>query len=143
MHAAPSTGRPPPPETKASMRNKLREFRHAGCHPVAALGGGIKMLLLLSLMLITGARASWPPGTVEILGEGTHLEASMHSTLLSDLQEAQAAVSSAVQPGGYPDSSAVVGRLFQMEIPVKRKDGGSKVKVRVDSLILFQSIVCF
>ncbi|XP_062842704.1 dystroglycan [Trichomycterus rosablanca] len=111
------------------MRNKLEEFRDAGCHPVSRLGGRTKVLLLLSLMLITEAQASWPQGAVEVLGDMTQLEASMHSTLLSDLHEVQAAVSSAAQPSGFPDSSAVVGRLFQMPIPIKTTDAGSKVKI--------------
>lgn len=87
------------------------------------------VLLLLTVMLLAESLASSPQGTFEVLGDMAQLEASMHSAVLSDLQETQAAVSAAAQPSGLPDSSAVVGRMFQMQIPTKAKDSGSIVKV--------------
>lgn len=57
----------------------------------------------------------------------------MHSAVLSDLREAEAAVVSVSQPSGFPDSSAVVGRVFQMRVPIKAKDSRGIVKVRGSS----------
>ncbi|KAF5891800.1 dystroglycan-like [Clarias magur] len=110
------------------MRNKLTKFWDAGCCRKLMLGSRTIALLLLTLMLLVEARASSPQGALEVLGDMAQLEASMHSTVLSDLQEAQAVVSAAAQPSGFPDSSAVVGRMFQMHIPTKAKDSGSTVK---------------
>lgn len=77
---------------------------------------------------------------------GRELEASMHSSLLQDFQEvtagirameeavavvtggtAAAAASTATQQNtaatsAFPDSSAVVGRIFQMKVPNKMED---------------------
>ncbi|KAI5607536.1 dystroglycan precursor [Silurus asotus] len=111
------------------MRNKLSKFRDAGCWRMLRLGSRTIALLLLTLMLPAEAQASSPPGTLEVLGDMAQLEASMHSAVLSDLREAQAVASAAVQPRGFPDSSAVVGRMFQMQIPTKAKDTGSTVKI--------------
>lgn len=110
------------------MRNKLSKFRDAGCWLMLRLGSRTIALLLLTVML-PAAQASSPQGTLEVLGDMAQLEASMHSSVLSDLQEAQAVVSAVAQPSGFPDSSAVVGRMFQMQIPIKAKDSGSIVKV--------------
>ncbi|XP_022537937.2 dystroglycan isoform X1 [Astyanax mexicanus] len=138
VHAAPSTGHPllcQRKKTKASMLNKLREFRDAGsccCHPTLSFGGRTTPALLLLTVMLAGAQASWPQGPVEVLGDIGQLEASMHSAVLSDLKEAEAAVATATeasQPSGFPDSSAVVGRVFQMRIPTKAKDSSSIVKV--------------
>lgn len=111
------------------MRNKLSKFRDAGCWPTLRVGSRTIALLLLTVMLLAEAQASSPQGTLEVLGDMAQLEASMHSAVLSDLQEAQAVVSAVAQPGGFPDSSAVVGRMFQMRLPMKAKDSGSIVKV--------------
>lgn len=74
--------------------------------------------LLLGLLLAAAALADVE---VDVLGEmtiaeagGSDLEASMHSSLLHDVQEAP--------PAAFPDSSAVVGRLFQMKVPNKMED---------------------
>lgn len=78
-------------------------------------------------------------GESERLGGGSDLEASMHSSLLQDFQEAtegiQAMEAVAVEtsetvatqqnlaaPTAFPDSSAVVGRIFQMTVPNKMED---------------------
>lgn len=123
MHAAPSTGRPllcEREKIKAGMRNKLRKFRDAG-RPM--LGDRTDLVLLVAMvLLVADARASW-----EVFGDVRQLESSMQSSVLADLREAEAAMS---QPSGLPDSSAVVGRVFQMRVPVKAKGSGSKVKVR-------------
>lgn len=111
------------------MRNKLSKFRDAGCWRMLGMRSRTIALLLLTVMLLAGAQASSPQGTLEVLGDMAQLEASMHSAVLSDLQEAQAVVSAMAQPSGFPDSSAVVGRMFQMQIPTKAKDSGSKVTV--------------
>ncbi|MCJ8744530.1 hypothetical protein PDJAM_G00119780 [Pangasius djambal] len=111
------------------MRNKLSKFWDAGCWPMLRLGSRTIALLLLTFMLPAEAQASSPQGNLEVLGDMAQLEASMHSAVLSDLQEAQAVVSAVAQPSGFPDSSAVVGRMFQMQIPSKAKDSGSIVKI--------------
>lgn len=133
VHAAPSTGHPllcQREKTKASMPNKLREFRDVGCcRSMPRLGGRTTALLLLAVML-AGAQASWPQGSVEVLGDVGQLEASMHSAVFSSFQEAEVTTATASQPSGFPDSSAVVGRVFQMRIPTKAKDSSSTVKVR-------------
>ncbi|XP_066527849.1 dystroglycan isoform X2 [Hoplias malabaricus] len=108
------------------MPNKLRDFRGAGCCPMPRFGGRTTALLLLTVML-AGAQANWPQGAMEILGDVGQLEASMNSAVLSSFQEAEAV---AAQPSsGFPDSSAVVGRVFQMQVPTKAKDSSSTVKV--------------
>jgi hypothetical protein len=73
------------------------------------------------------------------------LEASMHSSVLSDMQtaasvategpltgipESLAAVTE-VAPAGIPDSSAVVGQGFQLRIPPRAKNGSCNVKVSI------------
>ncbi|KAK1799508.1 hypothetical protein P4O66_000392 [Electrophorus voltai] len=78
------------------------------------------MLLLLMAVLLVGTQASWPQGPVDVLGDLGQLEASMHSAVLSDLRKAE--VAAAAPPSGFLDSSAVVGRVFQMHVPTKAKD---------------------
>lgn len=71
------------------------------------------------------------------VGRGGELEASMHSSLLRNFQEvtesvrameAMAAVDAAASqqnmavPTAFPDSSAVVGRIFQLRVPDKMED---------------------
>lgn len=127
MHAGPSTGRPllcEREKIKAGMRNKLRRFRDVD-RPM--LGDRTDLVLLTVLvLLVADVRASWDQNPVEVLGDVGQLEASMHSSVLSDLREAEAAMS---QPSGLPDSSAVVGRVFQMQVPIKAKDSKSKIKI--------------
>ncbi|XP_038839650.1 dystroglycan-like [Salvelinus namaycush] len=116
-----------------------------------AVGCRASVLLLLALM-ITLAQGAWPldqsQGQVEVLGDMMvdgpgELEASMHSSILSDFQVVEAAVEalepvadavqqSAVGAGGvsgFPDSSAVVGRVFQMKVPVKTDYTRNMVKI--------------
>ncbi|KAA0712429.1 Dystroglycan Dystrophin-associated glycoprotein 1 [Triplophysa tibetana] len=101
------------------MRNKLRKFRDAG-RPM--LGDRTDLVLLaVMVLLVADVQASW-----EVLGDVRQLEASMQSTMLADIREAEAGMS---QPSALPDSSAVVGRVFQMQVPVKAKGSGSKVKI--------------
>ena len=113
-----------------------------------AVGCRASVLLLLALM-VTLAQGAWPldqsQGQVEVLGDMMvdgpgELEASMHSSILSDFQavEALEPVADAVQQSavgargvsGFPDSSAVVGRVFQMKVPVKTDHSRNMVKVR-------------
>lgn len=67
---------------------------------------------------------------LEVGGEGVggadQLEASMHSSFLHDFQEATERIrpmgtgetqQNAAASSAFPDSSAVVGRLFQMKVP--------------------------
>ncbi|XP_012707169.2 dystroglycan [Fundulus heteroclitus] len=69
-------------------------------------------------------------GTVLLEAEG-ELEASMHSALLRDFQEATESLQETAAPTAFPDSSAVVGRVFQIKVPNKMEDGdlGDVVKV--------------
>ncbi|XP_028284862.1 dystroglycan 1 [Parambassis ranga] len=72
-------------------------------------------------------------GESERMGGG-ELEASMHSSLLRDFQEvteeiramdvgdAAATQQNTATPTAFPDSSAVVGRIFQMKVPNKMED---------------------
>ncbi|XP_048879614.1 dystroglycan isoform X2 [Brienomyrus brachyistius] len=123
VHAAPLMGRPSRHERgRASMSDRQSEGRFgAQCLPWM----GRTVFLLLGLLL-TPAQGMWPRGQVEILGElPGQLEASMHSSIMSDLPEAPAEVTSSV---GLPDSSAVVGRLFQMKLPTVL-DPSSTVKI--------------
>lgn len=112
------------------MRNKLKEFRDGG-RPM--LGQGDRTLLVLLIAMVLTVRASWDQNPMEVLGDVRQLEASMHSAVLSDLRDAEAAVVSVSQPSGFPDSSAVVGRVFQMRVPIKAKDSRGIVKVRGSS----------
>eukprot|EP00064_Thunnus_orientalis_P022092 superscaffoldBa00007158_g22275 len=74
------------------------------------------------------------------VGGRSELEASMHSSLLRDFQEvtegiraieavavetgdaAAATQQNMAAPTAFPDSSAVVGRIFQMKVPNKMED---------------------
>ncbi|XP_061076091.1 dystroglycan [Conger conger] len=96
--------------------------------PGALLPGRTALPALLLALLVAVAQGGWPRGQVEVLGE---LEASMSSSLLGDWQEAVAAVATATPPadGGVPESSAVVGRVFQMKVPVKGRRPGGVVKI--------------
>ena len=96
------------------------------------------MVAVVLLLLLGGVQGSWPPeGQVELLHD-QQLEASMHSAVISELQEAVAAAeavaTAATQGAGFPDSSAVVGRVFQMHVPIKTAGDavGAAVKVSKD-----------
>ncbi|KAF4097944.1 dystroglycan [Onychostoma macrolepis] len=111
------------------MRNKLREFRDGG-HPMLGQWDRTLLVLLIAMVLtVTEVRASWDQNPMEVLGDVRQLEASMHSAVLSDLREAEAAVAAVSQPSGFPDSSAVVGRVFQMQVPIKVKNSRNTVKI--------------
>lgn len=84
-------------------------------------------------------------GQAKRVGRGPELEASMHSSFLQDVTEAVGAMDAvAIETAGtrrqnvvapaatFPDSSAVVGRIFQMKVPNKMEDVylGDIVKVR-------------
>ncbi|KAG7472923.1 hypothetical protein MATL_G00114070 [Megalops atlanticus] len=75
----------------------------------------------LLLLLVAGGGAIWR-GV-----QGEELEASMQSTLLSDMQEAAAAVGT--PPPGIPDSSAVVGQVFELKVPMETPDNSHAMQV--------------
>nr|AAH99987.1 Dag1 protein [Danio rerio] len=104
------------------MRNKLREFRDGGRPMLGQWDRTLVVLLMALALTVTDVRASWDQ--MEVLGD-VKLEASMHSAVLSDIREAEAVS----QPSGFPDSSAVVGRVFRLQVPIKAKDSGSIVKI--------------
>ncbi|MEQ2161464.1 hypothetical protein GOODEAATRI_009880 [Goodea atripinnis] len=70
----------------------------------------------------------------ELGGGGSELEASMHSSLLHDFQEVTESLrvmdagdmpgarQETATPTAFPDSSAVVGRIFQIKVPNKMED---------------------
>ncbi|KAK9967781.1 hypothetical protein ABG768_002149 [Culter alburnus] len=111
------------------MRNKLKEFRDGGRPMLGQRDRTLLVLLIAMVLTVTEVRASWDQNPMEVLGDVRQLEASMHSAVLSDLREAEAAVVSVSQPSGFPDSSAVVGRVFQMRVPIKAKDSRGIVKI--------------
>ncbi|KAL1021569.1 hypothetical protein UPYG_G00014950 [Umbra pygmaea] len=106
-------------------------------------GRTIPLVLGLLVALVQG---SMPGGlVVEGLGEvvSVDLEASMHSSVLSDLQAVaivateepptaipeSLAVVTNVAPAGIPDSSVVVGQGFQLRIPTRATNGSCNVQV--------------
>lgn len=121
------------------MRNKLS---------LGSLGAsrGLDVRLPRTRALLLGfllAAAGWLPPPVcaeveiDVLGEmvlmeaggGGELEASMHSSFLQDFQEATEGIQEMVAgetnmaaPAAFPDTSAVVGRIFQMKVPNKMED---------------------
>ncbi|KAL2091617.1 hypothetical protein ACEWY4_013880 [Coilia grayii] len=91
------------------------------------LSTGRTTVMVLMVLLLGGVQASWPQGHVELQDQ---LEASMRSAIMSELQEAAAVTEAIATPAAsYPDSSAVVGRVFQMHVPVKTVDAGATVKI--------------
>lgn len=85
-------------------------------------------------------------GEGERVGRGGELEASMQSSFLQDFQEGMQAMDAAVTretqqngaaPAAFLDTSAVVGRIFQMKVPNKMEDVylGDIVKVSPRSLL--------
>ncbi|RXN20084.1 dystroglycan-like protein [Labeo rohita] len=111
------------------MRNKLREFRDGGRPMLGHRDRTLLVLLIAMVLTVTEVRASWDQNPMEVLGDVRQLEASMHSAVLSDIREAEAAVAAVSQPSGFPDSSAVVGRVFQMRVPIKAKNSRSTLKI--------------
>ncbi|MBN3306192.1 DAG1 protein, partial [Amia calva] len=81
-------------------------------------------------LLVAVVHGNWPDGQVEVVRDlGSQLEASMQSAVLTDLQESVNAAA-VVLPAGIPDSSAVVGRVFQMKVPTETADThSSTVKI--------------
>ncbi|XP_060923467.1 dystroglycan 1-like [Limanda limanda] len=99
---------------------------------------------LLGLLLLAAACCLHPPvsAQVEVLMEAGgrgELEASMHSSVLRDFQEVTEGIremeavavetgdtaqtqQNAAPPTAFPDSSAVVGRVFQVKVPNKMED---------------------
>lgn len=142
------------------MHNKLSLgwFRASRCLDVRL--PRTRALLLGLLLAVTGwlPLAACAEMDINLLGDmvlieaggenqrmgGGELEASMHSSLLRDFQEvteeiramdvgdAAATRQNAATLTAFPDSSAVVGRIFQMKVPNKMEDVylGDIVKVR-------------
>lgn len=105
--------------------------------------------LLLGVLVVV---ATWLPPPVsaeveiDVLGEvvegervgvGRELEASMHSSLLRDFQEVTEGVRNTPPPTAFPDSSAVVGRIFQMKVPNKMED------VYLGDIVKVSLFLCF
>lgn len=117
------------------MHNKLRELLLGGPCPSLGTGSGSgrttvsAMLMAVAVLLLGGgAQASWPQGHV---GLPDQLEASMRSSIISsELQEAAAVTEAIATPAAsYPDSSAVVGRVFHMHVPIKTATADAVVKI--------------
>ncbi|CDQ84381.1 unnamed protein product [Oncorhynchus mykiss] len=125
------------------MCNKQR----GECRPAEEAGAGMPGLgRRTSVVLLLALLVAMVQGQVEVMGDMLQdgpgkLEASMHSSILSDFQEVealepvaatvyQAEVGAAGGESGIPDSSAVVGRVFQMKVPLKT-DHTSNTKVCV------------
>ncbi|XP_071017853.1 dystroglycan 1 [Oncorhynchus clarkii lewisi] len=123
------------------MCNKQR----GECRPAEEAGAGMLGLgRRTSVVLLLALLVAMVQGQVEVMGdmlqdEPGKLEASMHSSILSDFQEVealepvaatvyQAEVGAAGGESGIPDSSAVVGRVFQMKVPLKT-DHTSNTKI--------------
>lgn len=82
-------------------------------------------------------------------GEGGELEASMHSSLFREFKDVTDGIwaidSTKIQqnmasPGTFPDTSAVVGRIFQMKVPNEMDDVYLGDIVKVSPNFLFQSV---
>lgn len=107
------------------MRNKQRKLGQGVC-PLLCTGRTTLVVTVVAL-LMGSVQASWPQGQVELHDQ---LEASMHSAVIAKLQEAET-MAIATQAARFPDSSAVVGRVFQMHVPIKM-DASTTVKVSRD-----------
>ncbi|KAJ8259906.1 hypothetical protein GJAV_G00174810 [Gymnothorax javanicus] len=108
------------------MLSRRRADQWAG---LSALSPGRTALPALLLALLANiAQGGWSEGQVEVLGE---LEASMSSSLLADWQEVAGTVATAAPPtaGSLPESSAVVGHVFHMKVPLKSWQADSMVKI--------------
>lgn len=100
----------------------------------------IPLLIGLLLTTVPGAASEQEETVVEVIS--LELEASMQSSVLSELQAAASLVGegpSAALPdcpaktgtvyGGIPDSSAVVGQVFQLRIPPGPANGSCNIYV--------------
>ena len=124
------------------MHCKQRGWDYGGVGRTRPPGRTIPLVLGVLVALVQGTVPGGP--VVEGLGEMVlvDLEASMHSSVLSDLNaaasvtegpsmgipESLAAVTE-VAPVGIPDSSAVVGQGFQLRIPPRLTNGSCNVQV--------------
>lgn len=119
--------------------------RDTGC---GAAGGGRpppgRTVPLVLGFLVALAQASVPGGPEETLGEiiTMDLEASMHSSVLSELLATASDVAEGTPttvpeffaptegaPPGIPDSSAVVGQVFQMRLPPRPGNGSCNIQL--------------
>ncbi|XP_077369553.1 dystroglycan 1-like [Festucalex cinctus] len=98
------------------------------------MGGGAAGMfrtisLLIGLLIATAVGAASEQQDAQVEMFNIELEASMQSTVLSEIQSAAAAATpqSSVNDGGVqtgiPDSSAIVGQVFQMKIPLVPDNG--------------------
>lgn len=110
-----------------AMHNKPRDAEDAGRRGLRFCRT-IPLLMGLLLTVGPGVASEQEETVVEMIS--VELEASMQSSVLSELQAATAAVGEGpsaalpdspakpgVEHGGIPDSSAVVGQAFQLRIP--------------------------
>ncbi|KAM4610097.1 dystroglycan 1-like isoform 1-T2 [Polymixia lowei] len=119
-----------------TMHYKLRDMRFGNTGRYRLPPG--RTIPLVMGLLVALAQGTMPGGQAETLVEmmSVELEASMQSSVLSELQAAASAVgegpptpipdSSATTEGvhtGIPDSSAVVGQVFQLRIPPRPANG--------------------
>uniref|UniRef100_A0AAZ3P6T4 Dystroglycan 1 n=1 Tax=Oncorhynchus tshawytscha TaxID=74940 RepID=A0AAZ3P6T4_ONCTS len=112
------------------MHCKQRGWDYGGVGRTRPPGRTIPLVLGVLVALVQGTVPGGP--VVEGLGEMVlvDLEASMHSSVLSDLNAA-----ASVAPVGIPDSSAVVGQGFQLRIPPRLTNGSCNLtEVGKDSL---------
>lgn len=98
--------------------------------------------LLIGLLLTAGPGAASEQEETVVQMMSVELEASMQSSVLSELQAAASLVGegpsaalpdcpakSGAAPGGIPDSSAVVGQAFQLRIPSGPASGSCNIHV--------------
>lgn len=131
------------PRRPVAMHDRLRgvDWEDAGrrelrlCRTIPLLIG------LLLIAAVPGAASEREETVVEMIS--VELEASMQSSVLSELQAAASSVgqgsstalpdcpaeSGAAAHGGIPDSSAVVGQVFQMRIPSGAANGSCNIYV--------------
>ncbi|XP_048872294.1 dystroglycan 1-like [Brienomyrus brachyistius] len=106
------------------MRNKLLVHMDGGGWPDPT-----RTTLFMLGFLISVTHGSWGNVLVEALEEQIgQLEASMHSSVLSDLREATLTIGPPTG-AGIPDSSATVGQMFQMKLPVEVIASSSVVQI--------------
>ncbi|KPP66760.1 dystroglycan-like [Scleropages formosus] len=109
------------------MCNKLLE-----CRDVVAPWLNIPRttLFVMGFMVAVAAHLSWAERQGGVLGVGVgQLEASMHSSILSGMMDAVPAVGVLSTAAALPDSSAVVGQVFQMKVPAESADANAVVKI--------------
>ena len=110
-------------------------------------GRTISLVLVILVALAPSSVRGSPEDTLEIIT--MDLEASMHSSVLSELQATAlvtkgppttAPESCAPTEGastGIPDSSAVVGQVFQMRLPPRPGNGSCNIQVSSDRVTDF------